>query len=255
MSDMSQMTNSSPASTTDRQIRVFISSTFRDMMRERDLLVKRVFPHLRRLCAKRLVTFTEVDLLWGITKEQAAEGKVLPLCLAEIERSRPYFIGLLGERYGWVPETIPAEIIEREPWLGEHLHGKTSVTELEIVHGVLRQGRMHGHAYFYFRDPSYMNAIPEGQRGDFMAEDAERGEKLQRLKQSLRSARDEGVCQLRENYADPEQLAEWILEDFTALIDQRWPPIFGPRNAEFKLGFQAPARTWVALCLPCISPQ
>jgi hypothetical protein len=36
---------------------------------------------------------------------------------------------------------------------------------------------------------------------------------------------------------------------------QRWPPIFGPRNAEFKLGFQAPARTWVALCLPCISPQ
>ncbi len=28
-------------------------------------------------------------------------GQVLPLCLAEIERSRPYFIGLLGERYGW----------------------------------------------------------------------------------------------------------------------------------------------------------
>lgn len=41
----------------NREIRVFISSTFRDMMRERDLLVKRVFPALRRIRAKRLVAF------------------------------------------------------------------------------------------------------------------------------------------------------------------------------------------------------
>ena len=66
---------------TDRVIRVFISSTFRDMTRERDLLVKRVFPELRHKCARRFVTFTEVDLRWGITEEQAAEGQVLPLCL------------------------------------------------------------------------------------------------------------------------------------------------------------------------------
>ena len=51
---------------TDRQIRVFISSTFRDMMCERDLLVKEVFPELRRKCAKRFVIVTEVDLRWGI---------------------------------------------------------------------------------------------------------------------------------------------------------------------------------------------
>ncbi len=88
---------------TDRVIRVFISSTFRDMMQERDLLVKEAFPALRRICAKRFVTFTEVDLRWGITEEQAAEGKVLPLCLAEIERSRPYFLGLLGERMSGYP--------------------------------------------------------------------------------------------------------------------------------------------------------
>ncbi len=87
----------------DRVIRVFISSTFRDMQAERELLIKRIFPELRAICAKRFVTFTEVDLRWGITEEQAAEGKVLPICLAEIERSRPYFIGFLGERYGWIP--------------------------------------------------------------------------------------------------------------------------------------------------------
>jgi hypothetical protein len=64
------MTESQGLSGKDRVIRVFISSTFRDMMRERDLLVKEVFPELRRKCARRFVTFTEVDLRWGNGHEQ-----------------------------------------------------------------------------------------------------------------------------------------------------------------------------------------
>lgn len=96
---MTQSSNT-PDPRTDRRIRVFISSTFRNMQAERELLVKKVFPELRRLCSERFVTFTEVDLQWGITEEQAAEGRVLPTCLEEIHDCRPYFIGLLGERYG-----------------------------------------------------------------------------------------------------------------------------------------------------------
>ena len=34
----------------NRQIRVFISSTFRDMQAERDYLVKFIFQQLRKLC-------------------------------------------------------------------------------------------------------------------------------------------------------------------------------------------------------------
>jgi hypothetical protein len=117
----------------DRQIRVFISSTFRDMQAERDLLVKFIFPQLRKLCESRGVTWGGVDLRWGVTDEQAAEGKVLPNCLEEIKHCRSYFIGLLGERYGWIPETLPADLVEHEDWLKEHLHGKTSVTEPEIL--------------------------------------------------------------------------------------------------------------------------
>src|SRR5712691_2515549 len=111
-----------------REIRVFISSTFRDMQAERNELVKRTFPQLRKLCESRGVTWGEVDLRWGITDEQKAEGKVLPICLEEIRRCRPYFIGLLGERYGSLPYEVPPSLIEREPWLGEH-RGH-SVTEL-----------------------------------------------------------------------------------------------------------------------------
>ncbi len=83
-----------------RLVRVFISSTFQDMHAERDELVKRVFPELRRRCRERLVEFVDVDLRWGVTEEQAERGEVLPICLAEIERCHPYFIGLLGERVG-----------------------------------------------------------------------------------------------------------------------------------------------------------
>ena len=88
----------------ERTVRVFVSSTFRDMQRERDELAKLVFPQLRKRCAERGVTWGEVDLRWGIPDEQ--KGEVLSTCLAEIDRCRPYFIGLLGERYGWVPDEI-----------------------------------------------------------------------------------------------------------------------------------------------------
>ena len=60
---------------------------------------------------------------------------MLPLCLAEIERSRPYFIGLLGERYGWLPDSSAFSelLLEEQPWLREHLAGR-SVTELADKH-------------------------------------------------------------------------------------------------------------------------
>src|ERR1044072_8066437 len=119
-----------PAPLSFRSFRVFVSSTFRDMQEERDELIKRVFPQLRKLCESRGVAWSEVDLRWGVTDEQKADGDVLPICLAEIDRCRPFFIGLLGQRYGWIPREVPREVGERMPWVAA-LRG-TSVTEIEI---------------------------------------------------------------------------------------------------------------------------
>ena len=82
------------------QIRAFLSSTFSDFLEERSLLVKQVFPALRRKAKDRGVEVVEVDLRWGITEEQSKQGQTIGICLDEIERCRPYFIGLLGDRYG-----------------------------------------------------------------------------------------------------------------------------------------------------------
>ena len=68
----------------ERVLSVFVSSTFKDMEAERDLLIKRVFPQIRKECEKRGVIWNEIDLRWGITEEQKAEGQVLPICLMAV---------------------------------------------------------------------------------------------------------------------------------------------------------------------------
>jgi hypothetical protein len=140
-----------------RLVRVFISSTFRDFIQERDELVKKVFPELRRRCKERFVELVEVDLRWGITAHLTESGQVLPICLSEIDKCRPFFIGWLGERYGWVPlkREYDEALVKYQPWLHEHRGGK-SVTELEILHGVPNSTEMAGRALFYFRDRSFL---------------------------------------------------------------------------------------------------
>jgi telomerase protein component 1 len=48
-----------------RTVRVFISSTFRDMQAERDHLVRVVFPRLRARLEPHRIHFVDVDLRWG----------------------------------------------------------------------------------------------------------------------------------------------------------------------------------------------
>ncbi|MEN3028244.1 MAG: DUF4062 domain-containing protein, partial [Aquificaceae bacterium] len=94
---------------TSRHLRVFVSSTFVDMQKEREKLAKEVFPKIRRLARERQGEFTDVDLRWGITQKEAESGETLRLCLEEIYKcmdSPLFFIGLLGHRYGWVPEEL-----------------------------------------------------------------------------------------------------------------------------------------------------
>lgn len=206
----------------DRQIRVFISSTFKDMKEERDYLVKFTFPQLRKLCESRGVVWGEVDLRWGVPDEAVAEGKVLPICLEEIKRCRPYFIGLLGERYGWIPDAIPDEVIEREPWLAEHVHGRKSVTELEILHGVLNNPDMTEHAFFYFRDPGYLDRLPRGAKpSDFRSESKDDRERILALKDRIRHS----GFPLHEDYPDPRAFGELVLRDFSDLINRLFPDV------------------------------
>ena len=200
-----------------RTVRIFVSSTFRDFQQERDLLVRQVFPALRKKLRQRHVELVDVDLRWGITEEEAQQGAVLPICLAEIDKSRPFFLGLLGERYGWVPEAsvYAAALLQEQQWLQEHVGGK-SVTELEILHGVLNNPAMAGQAFFYFRDPLWSSAQ---NHPDYLAENPQSSEKLKQLKQRIRQS----AFPVVEDYADPQSLAERVEQELWAALDQSYP--------------------------------
>ncbi|GHV94081.1 hypothetical protein AGMMS50293_04010 [Spirochaetia bacterium] len=204
----------------NRQIRIFISSTFRDMMGERDYLVTKVFPALRRYCEERDVSLFELDLRWGISEEESKQGKVVDICLKEIQKTTPFFIGLLGERYGWIPntderKTIAANtgVFEEYPWITAELDEGTSITEIEIQEGVLR-AKKKVDAYFYFRSPTM--EVSE----DFKEPvDSHAAKMLGELKAVLRKQQDYPV----RDYDSIENLGSLVEQDFKALVDKLWP--------------------------------
>ncbi|MFZ4455969.1 MAG: tetratricopeptide repeat protein [Bacteroidales bacterium] len=206
-----------------RNIRVFISSTFRDMMEERDALMTHCWPELRKFCRELQVEMVEVDLRWGIAEEQSTRKETLKLCLDEIRACRPFFIGLLGERYGWIPgdDAFTPDLKEEQPWL-KGIHDK-SVTELEILHGVLNNPEMAGRAFFYFRDPLYIETVPKEKKADFLSESPTDAKKQNQLKDVIRATCTKKNIQLLENYTDPQALAPIILEQLKAAIESQFP--------------------------------
>jgi len=133
----------------EKQVRVFISSTFRDMHAERDHLVTVVFPELRERVEQLGLEFFDVDLRWGVpAKDLNGEtANSWEYCRQWIDRVEPFFVCILGQRYGWVPEpqhfrdTTDRQQQEREP---------RSITDLEVRHAVLDTRRKR-RSYFYLR--------------------------------------------------------------------------------------------------------
>lgn len=86
---------------------LFISSTFEDFARERDIINTDVYFAVNHMCEEKGYHFEIVDLRWGIREEAAYNQKTMPICLDEIRKCqkgpRPSCLILVGNRYGWVP--------------------------------------------------------------------------------------------------------------------------------------------------------
>ncbi len=199
-----------------RTVRVFISSTFHDMQAERDHLVKVVFPELRERLEKYRIHLVDIDLRWGVTRQQAENNLVLDLCLDQIHRCKPFFVGILGEQYGWIPTKFTSKTLTQHGWVN-YQKGK-SLTELEIVYGVLNDPTMCDKAFFYLRDPDFISQVGEEQRNIYcitpteqeiqeiglaqaLAHANEKKAKLNNLKARIRQwAKSRNTSHLFENY-------------------------------------------------------
>ena len=147
-------------------VNVFVSSTFNDMHAERDYLVKEVFPRLREWCERRKLRLVDVDLRWGVTEADATKHKrVVDVCLRKIDDCRPFFICLLGQRYGWIPKRgdLADQTLHDFPGLDKVIEA-ASVTELEVLHSCVEPMSNHDraeHAFFYLRQPTYVDRLPK----------------------------------------------------------------------------------------------
>lgn len=89
--------------------------------------MRKVMVELEQFCYDRQVSLTYIDMRWGIsfnyilkkktnnrtgiTDDMSKEYKTILSCLQEVNTSRPYFVGIIGQRYGWHQEKDGADPI------------------------------------------------------------------------------------------------------------------------------------------------
>lgn len=106
MTDSTVLKKYNNPSARHRQVRVFISSAFRDMQDERNTLMTQVYPKIRRICREHGVEFVEVDLCLGITEDQAQRKETLRSYLNEIIHASYFFIKLLHIQFNRQGENL-----------------------------------------------------------------------------------------------------------------------------------------------------
>ncbi|XP_060078987.1 uncharacterized protein LOC132558436 [Ylistrum balloti] len=213
-----------------REIRVFVSSTFKDFSEEREQLIKKTFREINKMCSERGVFFTYVDLRWGISEEQSETGQTIAICLQEIDRCRPYFICMLGQRFGWSkPEDKEDDAlmksfdyaIENHPnlaWIDDY-RNNTSVTQLEVLHGVLNdiQGRKN-RSFFYLRDPPIKSEMSE-KEFKRSAESAWHSDRQSQLRTKVGTNTELNT----RKFASPEEVCVMIKEDLEFCVNEDFP--------------------------------
>lgn len=172
-----------------KKITIFVSSTFADMVVERDVINNEILSQLRADFAHRAVDIDVVDLRWGINTMECDESrrnhKILKVCMDEIDRCTPFFVGIIGGRFGWVPDAtlleecgLDAQSRECSRAMGVE---NPSVTAMEFFHALGFEGNDFSRNFLCLRrDESYAGMPAEYKR--VYCEGGASAEGLERLK-------------------------------------------------------------------------
>ncbi|AUB59810.1 hypothetical protein BK009_03435 [Methanobacterium subterraneum] len=210
-----------------KTVKIFISSTFKDMQAERDHLVRFVFPRLREDLIKYKIYLIDVDLRWGITSDQDAYD----VCMDEIDNCHPYFMCMLGGRYGWIPP-----------------EKKISITESEIYYGALDKLDIPTFRFFYLRDAKITNSIPAEFNDDYKElKDSESEKQLKYLKEKIMNPEIKGKVLIKPDEVECKSLSYFIypckwdnnlkrIVDLESFGNQVYNDIMSSINVELGLG-------------------
>ena len=179
---------------------------------------------------------------WGASSEKLQDigPKELLRIIEEVDRCRPYFIGLLGEGYGTVPSVVEGGLecltkeagFDQHPWLRKTFNPhvlcglRQSLTELEFAYGCLcTNWEAPDNTLLYLRDPAFaLQQTNPKERAQYLP----RTRAGMSLKQSKLAAHDlkmrvrtAGIpCQ---KYKSPEVGVEMILSDVYKMVNAVFP--------------------------------
>lgn len=205
---------------------VFVSSTFKDMQFERDLLQTYAIPVLDDALRQYGEKAYFGDLRWGVNTtdldSDAGSRKVLQVCLDQIDNCKPYMIVLIGERYGWIPAQ---ELIDEACVLkGIEKIRDISVTELEIDYGALLDPDYEGRILFYFRNLD-KTGMTDAQRRDYEAESDVHLRKVEDLKRRIQEIYPDQIRYYNARWdAKAQKVVE--LEGFLSQVQQDLSRVF-----------------------------
>lgn len=227
-----------------RPVSVFVSSTFRDMQLERDAIHSAVLPRLRELADAYGTDVSVIDLRWGVdtsgTTEAEQERKVVRACLGEIDRCEPFFLSLVGERYGYVlPDDSLAGLLRTR--LG--LPAGRSITELEILHAVQRFGESETCLHLV-RTISNAGGLSGSLHTEFLSEggDADRQRRLREMlsRRFPDSTLPYAVSLAPDGTYDLDGFCELLYGELSSRLERLWgpPPRDGANPWEREHGLQ-----------------
>lgn len=214
---------------------IFISSTFKDMQFERDILNRKVLPKINDEANKYYESVSLCDLRWGINTnamdDVSSNKKILDSCLFEIDNCRPYMICFLGERYGWIPgEELIKYTVENHSLLDLENYD-ISVTELEIQYGAFFNPTKFERTLFYFRnidDLSYEN-VPGEVYNSYVEKNEEAKNKLLLLKDKIKKIPNSHIRDYNIKWNNDDkcwdgynELSEMIVSDVISLMEKEW---------------------------------
>ena len=201
----------------ERKARVFLSSTFQDMRLEREVLATETFPLLKRKFRLRGVEVQEVDLRWGVNEGDAT----IELCLQAVRRCN-WFVGLIGQRYGTTLDdssTVRRLSIDF-PSIRDGV-GR-SLTELEILEGVLQPRGRKKEALFFERGEAWLDTLNAVERAAYEEQSPNARTKLTALKAGIR----EQVGAIHK-YDSPQHINLVVSKALGQALEKAFPPLEG----------------------------
>ncbi|GBU22845.1 hypothetical protein R80B4_02757 [Fibrobacteres bacterium R8-0-B4] len=204
----------------NRKVSIYVSGTFLDMQSERDALRYSVMPKVNEFAEKYGPCYSVeiIDLRWGINtanvSEEKQNEKVLRACLNEIDHCRPFFLGLIGDKYGFTPprehieDALKAAAVPFSPTDPDNM----SITALEIEYGMLHpDGEPPPICLFYFRKSPDYSVMSKTTREIYLDND-ENLTKLNKLKMKIRDNFGKDITEYDAKSIDNE-----------LFVDGRWP--------------------------------